>query len=103
MATGSGDEISGFDDPDFTFGYYADLLLGRIRGQWERPPLGGEIEMVVHFKIHSDGKVRDLKIVRSSGYNSFDRAGLVAVQRANLPPLPTGYSSPSLGVRLVVR
>ncbi len=103
LATGSGSEISGFDDPDFTYGYYADLMLSRIRAHWERPPLGGEVEMVVHYRILKDGRVRDLKILRSSGYNSFDRAGLLAIRRATMPPLPKGYRSSSLGVRLIIR
>lgn len=102
-AIGTGAEISGFDDPDFTFGYYADLMLSRIRASWQRPPLGGDIEMVIHFRIHREGRVRDIKILRSSGYNSFDRAGLQAIQRATMPPLPKGYRSSSLGVRLIIR
>ena len=103
MATGSRAEISGFDDPDFTFGYYADLMLSRIRAKWERPPLGGDVEMVIHFRIQREGRVKDIKILRSSGYNSFDRAGLQAIQRATMPPLPKGYRSASLGVRLIIR
>lgn len=103
MATGGQAEISGFDDPLFDYGYYADLMLSRIRAQWERPPLGGEVEMVIHFRIRSDGAIGNVKILRSSGYNSFDHAGLRAVQRAKMPPLPKSYRSSSLGVRLVIR
>ena len=103
MATGGQAEISGFDDPDFTYGYYADLMLSRIRAQWERPPLGGEVEMVIYFRIRTDGRIKEVKILRSSGYNSFDRAGLRAVQKARMPPLPKGYRSSSLGVRLIIR
>ncbi len=51
----------------------------------------------------NDGRVDKLKILRSSGYNSFDRAGLQAVQNAKMPPLPKSYRSPSLGVRLIIR
>jgi TonB family protein len=102
MASGSSAEISGFDDPDFTYGYYADLMLSRIREHWERPPLGGEIELVVHFRVRRDGSVADLKVLRSSGYNSFDRAGLQAIQRAQIPPLPKSYRPGSLGVRIRV-
>jgi TonB family protein len=103
LATGGPAEISGFDDPDSTYSYYAELMLARIRARWQRPPLGGEIEMVVHFKIDKDGRVSDLEIVQSSGYNSFDRAGLRAVQTATMPPLPTSYRRGSLGVRLIIR
>ena len=91
MATGTASEVSGFDDPDFTYGYYPDLMLSRLRAAWQRPPLGGEVEMVVHFRILADGRVDRLKILRSSGYISFDRAGLQAVQNAKMPPLPKSY------------
>ncbi|HVR28163.1 MAG TPA: TonB family protein [Thermoanaerobaculia bacterium] len=103
LATGGPAEISGFDDPNFTYSYYAELMLARIRARWQRPPLGGEIEMVVYFKIDAEGRVSGLEIVQSSGYNSFDRAGLRAVQTATLPPLPTSYRKGSLGVRLIIR
>jgi protein TonB len=103
LATGGPAEISGFDDPDFTYSYYAELMLARIRAHWQRPPLGGEIQMVVHFKVHQDGKVSDVEILESSGYNSFDRAGLRAVQTATLPPLPKSYRRGVLGVHLIIR
>ena len=103
LATGGPAEVSGFDDPDFTYSYYVDQMLARIRARWIRPELGGDIKMVLHFTIHADGKVTDLEILESSGYNSFDRAGMRAVQTATLPPLPKSYRRGVLGVRLIVR
>ena len=103
LATGGPAEVSGFDDPDFTYSYYVDQMLARIRARWIRPELGGEIKMVLHFRIQADGKVTDVEILESSGYNSFDRAGLTAVQTATLPPLPKSYRRGVLGVRLIVR
>jgi TonB family protein len=103
LATGGPAEISGFDDPDFTYSYYADQMLARIRARWIRPELGGEIQMVVHFIVHKDGRVSDVEILESSGYNSFDRAGLTAVENATLPPLPKSYRRGELGVRLTIR
>lgn len=103
LATDQTTEISAFDDPDFTYSYYAEQMLARIRARWQRPELGGDIEMVVHFKVHADGKVTDVEILESSGYNSFDRAGLRAVETAILPPLPKSYRRGVLGVQLIVR
>jgi TonB family protein len=103
LATGGPTEISGFDDPDFTYSYYAEQMLARIRARWVRPELGGDIKMVVYFKVHADGKVTDVEILESSGYNSFDRAGLRAVETATLPPLPKSYRRGVLGVHLIVR
>lgn len=102
LATGGPAEITGFDDPDFTYSYYADQLLSRIRAVWERPPIGGDVQMTISFRIDQKGHVSDVRIVASSGYNSFDRAGLRAVQIATLPPLPKSYRKDSLGVRLII-
>jgi protein TonB len=105
-ASGSsfGAAIAGLDNPDFTYGYYIDQMLAQIRANWTRPPLGGGIETVVHFRVLKDGRIDDLRIVTSSGYSSFDLAGLRAVQSASpLPPLPSSYRRGELGVNLVIR
>ena len=95
---------SQLDDPTFTYGYYLDQMLGLIRAQWVRPPLGAGVECVLHFQIRRDGRVEDVRIVTSSGYASFDLAARRAIESASpLPPLPRGYASNSLGVTLVVR
>jgi TonB family protein len=99
-----GAAIAGLDNPDFTYGYYIDQMLSQIRANWVRPPLGGGIEAVVHFRVLRDGRIDDLRIVTSSGYSSFDLAGLRAVQSASpLPPLPASYRRGELGVNLVIR
>jgi TonB family protein len=95
---------SRLDDPTFTYGYYLDQMLGLIRSQWVRPPLGGGVECVLHFRIRRDGRVEDVRIVTSSGYASFDLAARRAIESASpLPPLPRGYAGDNLGVTLVVR
>lgn len=103
-ADGNDSVVLGFDNPDFTYGYYVDRMRTIIRSHWARPPLGGEVEMIIHFRIHSNGRISEVKIVRSSGYNSFDLAGRRAVEASSpLPPLPRSYRRPSLGVNLVIR
>lgn len=99
-----GAEVAGLGDPDFTYGYYVDQMLALIESNWVRPPLGGEVKAVLHFRIHKEGRVTDLRIVESSGYSSFDLAALRAVQYSSpLPPLPRTYRHDSLGVTLIVR
>ena len=94
----------GFDNPDFTYDYYVDRMLARLREHWVRPPLGGTVEAMIRFRILKDGTVVDVSIARSSGYNSFDLAALRAVQSASpLPQLPQTFDHKSLGVNLVVR
>lgn len=100
----AGPAVAGLDNPTFTYGYYVDQMLGLIQAQWVRPPLGGGIEAMVSFRIQRDGRITDLRIERSSGYSSFDLAGLRAVQSASpLPPLPRSYTQGSLGVNLILR
>jgi protein TonB len=99
-----GASVAGLDDPDFTYSYYIDSMLAAIRSHWTRPPVGRGVEGVVHFRILKDGRVEDLRLITSSGRESFDRAALRAVSNASpLPPLPAGYRKEHLGVRLTLR
>lgn len=99
-----GAAVGGLDNPDFVYGYYVDQMLAMIGGQWQRPPLGAEIQAVIHFRIHRDGHISDVRIVQSSGYNSYDLAGLRAVQTAApFPKLPQSFKHSSLGVNLILR
>ncbi len=99
-----GATVGALDNPDFVYGYYVDQMLSMIASNWVRPALGGEIEAILHYRIHRDGRITELRIERSSGYNSFDLAGLRAVQlAAPFPPLPQSYRHGSLGVNLILR
>ena len=99
-----GAAVAGLDNPTFTYGYYLDQMLAQIQREWVRPPLGSGVEALVSFRIQRDGRVTDLRIERSSGYSSFDLAGLRAIQAAApLPPLPRGYAHASLGVNLILK
>jgi protein TonB len=101
--TAYGSQIAGFDNPDFTYGYYIDQLLAAIDANWVRPPVGDKVRAIVTFRIQRDGSITDLKIAEPSGYNAFDLAALRAVQNAvPLPPLPRAYRRDSLGVNLIV-
>lgn len=96
--------VQGLDDPTFAYGYYVDRMLSLIREKWDRPPVGSEVEVTVHFRILRNGHVDQLRVVTPSGIEGFDLAGLRAVQSASpLPPLPQGYRKSSLGVTLIMR
>lgn len=97
------DSVS-FADQNFTYGYYIDQMLAMIHSQWDRPALGAQVQAAVFFRIRRDGKVADLRIVESSGFNIFDLAGLRAVRQASpLPRLPVSYPQSSLAVKLILR
>lgn len=99
-----GATVGGLDNPDFVYSYYVDQMLAMISANWLRPSIGGQVEAAVHFKIHRDGSMSDVRISKSSGYNSFDLAGLRAVQQAApFPRLPQSYQHKTLGVNLILR
>ncbi len=99
-----GAAVAGLDNPNFTYGYYVDQMLALISRNWVRPPVGSGVEAMVHYRIQRDGGITELRIVTSSGINSFDLAALRAVQSSSpLPPLPRGFRDSSLGVNLIVR
>jgi len=99
-----GAAVGGLDNPDFVYGYYVDQMLAMIGGHWQRPPLGANIEAMIHFRIHKDGHISDVRVSQSSGYNSYDLAGLRAIQlAAPFPQLPQSYRHKSLGVTLILR
>lgn len=99
-----GAAVAGFDNPNFTYGYYVDQMLAKISSNWSRPPVGSGIETILHFRIQRDGRITDLRITNSSGINSFDLAALRAVQASSpLPPLPRAFREDDLGVNLIVR
>jgi len=99
-----GAALAGLDNPSFTYGYYVDQMLALISNNWVRPPVGSGVEATIYYRIQRDGRINELRIVRSSGINSFDLAALRAVQSSSpLPPLPRGFKDGSLGVNLIVR
>ena len=100
----AGSASASLDAPDFTYSYYTDQLLAQIDSVWNRPVIGGNIEAVVQFVIRRDGSLADVRLGRSSGYNSFDLAAMRAIRAAApFPPLPAAFKGSTLGVNLTVR
>jgi protein TonB len=73
----------------------------RIQAALEYPPLARlqrvEGEALVHFEVGRDGAPRELRVFRSSGKPSLDRAALRAVVAA--APLPWVYGRLEVPVR----
>jgi len=105
FGSSSSNAVVGVEDPNFTYGYYLDRVLSAIDGNWSRPPVGSEIEEAyVYFKILKDGQITEVRLVRPSGSEIFDRAALRAVEVSSpLPPLPTSYPKDQLGIQLIVK
>ena len=96
-----GAEIEG---GDFAGGdYYIDIMRARISEYWKNPIRGATaiIRATIFYKIMKDGKIKDAKIEKSSGFELFDQAALRSVLSTNpLPPLPGEYTGESLLVHL---
>jgi len=93
----------GVDDANFEFTYYLIALRNRVGQNWTAPagvqPNGQPARAVVFFHIGRDGKVSDAKVEESSGIAFFDQSALRAVMISDpVPPLPLGYTNPTLGV-----
>ena len=58
-------------------------MTTRITRAWKRPPAyQGGLEMYLRMALATNGELVDVRVVKSSGDVSFDRAALTAVQRA---------------------
>lgn len=98
---GGGGGAPGIDsmrEPDF--GPYMRELQRRIKMNWD-PPKGNESKRVVLlFKIAKDGRLLSVRVFKSSGIPSSDRAALNAVQlTAPFRPLPVGFRGGSIDIQ----
>lgn len=90
--------IDAIREPDF--GPYMRDLQRRIKMNWE-PPKGNESKRVVLlFIISRDGRLISVKVNKSSGVPSADKAAIAAVQlTAPFRPLPPEYKGSSVDIQ----
>ncbi len=94
----------GVEDPNFTYGYYLDLVVAALRDTWNRPAVGSEFKQaIIHLRILRDGTITEVQLLESSGSPIYDQAALRAVNNATLPPLPRGYKEDNLGANVIIR
>ena len=91
---------------NFPFTYYLQNIINRVSGNWFTslvdPGITGSFQTTVHFRIHKNGQITDLKIEESSGIRSLDMSALRAIQNsAPFPPLPRAYEDEYLGIYLI--
>ena len=104
---GSGAEVAALQGIDAAFAWYRDSVTAALYGNWSRPLVEGltaPVEVRVVFEIERSGQVRGLRVDLSSGVQVLDRSAMRAVQdAAPLPPLPRGFSDPTLTAAFVFR
>ena len=88
------------DFANFPYPWYITQVRNSLWIEWEkRRPAGHELSALVSFAIARDGKIKDLKVERSSQDDTFDFAATSAVINAGpFAPLPMYYEKDELTV-----
>lgn len=88
------------DFANFPYPWYITQVRNSLWIEWEkRRPVGNELSALVSFSIARDGKIKNLKIERSSSDDTFDFAATSAVINAGpFAPLPMYYEKDELTV-----
>lgn len=88
------------DFANFPYPWYITQVRNSLWIEWEkRRPAGNELSALVSFAIARDGKIKDLKVERSSRDDTFDFAATSAVINAGpFAPLPMYYEKDELTV-----
>ncbi|NDJ25163.1 TonB family protein, partial [Nostoc sp. B(2019)] len=84
---------------DTDLGPYLKELQRKVRQQWIPEVTQSSRRSVLHFTINRSGQVSNLRIARTSGFNTTDEAAVSAVKRAApFIPLPTTYSGNNISI-----
>ena len=88
------------DFANFPYPWYITQVRNSLWTEWEkRRPAGNELTALVSFAIARDGKIKNLKVERSSLDETFDFAATSAVINAGpFAPLPMYYEKDELTV-----
>lgn len=88
------------DFANFPYPWYISQIRNAMWSEWEkRRPEGSKLGALVSFAIARDGKIKNLKVTRSSGDDTFDFAATSAVINAGpFQPLPMYYEKEELTV-----
>jgi outer membrane biosynthesis protein TonB len=86
----------------FPFPEYLRNIVQEVYRRWQRPLGNAALRTEVSFLILRDGRVREIRVTRSSGSFSFDLAAQGAIEAAGAAgafgPLPDGWSADVLPV-----
>jgi colicin import membrane protein len=83
---------------------YQNQMLNSIKDNWAWVGQKSNLKVVVHFSIKENGEISGLKIVQSSGDQSYDDSVLRAVKKSSpLPPPPESSRKDFADVELTFR
>ena len=88
------------DFANFPYPWYITQVRNSLWVEWEkRRPAGHELSALVSFAIARDGKIKNLKVERSSHDDTFDFAATSAVVNAGpFAPLPMLFEKDELTI-----
>lgn len=99
LSTGGGGTGGEFNVGDFCCPEYLQTMLQIIQRNWNsKQQIGGT--SAVRFTVNRDGTVSDVSLAKPSGYAVLDLTAQRAVAMSRMPPLPSGYTHPSLTITL---
>jgi TonB family protein len=100
LSTGGGGTGGQLQLANFCCPEYVGEMVNRINQNWN-PRQSGRYTTVMHFTIQRDGRITDIAVQKSSGYQQLDFLAQRALLAVNpLPPLPQAYTNPTLVVNL---
>ncbi|MGD8922004.1 MAG: TonB family protein [Candidatus Zixiibacteriota bacterium] len=103
----SGAALSGatVDNASFNYPYWFTQAFNKIAGNFRFSyAYDGTLVCVVYFQVIQSGRLVELKVRQSSGFQEFDDACLAAVERsAPFPPLPRDFREEIIGITLPVK
>lgn len=92
--TGGNLEIANFCCPE-----YLTTMTAIIKGNWNSQ-VGATGRTHLRFVIQKDGRIVDVTVEQSSGFEAMDQYARRALILSKIPPLPAGYSEPALAVHM---
>lgn len=100
LASGGGGTGGYLDTANFCCPEYIALMLESIRRNWDQNQQAAGVALV-KFTIQRDGKITNVQLERTSGYQTLDYFATRALQATRqIQPLPAAFTEPSLTVHL---
>lgn len=92
-----------FDPEGADFTAWVNQFKNEVYRNWLVPEsalLGFRGHVDIDFHVERDGRMRDLRVVKSSGTPSLDRAAVNALMASRLLPLPADYGPPRIAMQV---
>lgn len=100
LSSGGGGTGSYLDTANFCCPEYIALMLEAVRRNWDQNQQANGVALV-KFTIQRDGRITNVQLERSSGYQTLDFFATRALQATRqIQPLPGAFTEPSLTVHL---